>query len=43
VRFYNGFIKSFPHNIAAAIMGIKNLPYLQADEMAEMKGEFPGN
>ncbi len=52
VRMYNVFIKSFPHNIAAAIMGVNNLSYLQSDEVAEILccsqiktelGDIPGN
>ncbi len=31
VHFYNEYIKSFPNNIAAAIIGTQDLPYLEDD------------
>lgn len=39
VHAYNGFINSFPHNMAAAIIGIKSLTYLD-DEMVEKLRHF---
>ncbi|MFZ5897944.1 MAG: LemA family protein [Bacillota bacterium] len=40
VRVHNRFIRLFPHSIAASIIGTKNLPYLQEDEITEMISFF---
>lgn len=38
VHFYNGYIKSFPNNIVAAIMGTQDLPYLEDDAVIREPG-----